>query len=132
MTSTPPDAQNHPFLSTSTQKSLVALRGQRNGYIMLAPSQETFHYETLSDAALLGARAWATRLEQLGAPRAYWIVLSEVTRHLHIHLFPRWPQDTLSGVALFETRDTEAQPEWTAAIQTALQAWAEEYQVELL
>jgi diadenosine tetraphosphate (Ap4A) HIT family hydrolase len=124
--------QNHPFLSQPTLKALVAVRGQRNGYIMLAPSQETLHYDTLSDIALLAARAWATRLEQLGAPRAYWIVLSEVTRHLHIHLFPRWPQDALSGVALFESRATAAQPEWTETLQTALQAWAKEYQVEIL
>jgi diadenosine tetraphosphate (Ap4A) HIT family hydrolase len=95
----------HPFLSSGTAKPLVALKGQRNGYIMLAPSQETEHYGTLSNEALLAARAWATRLEQLGSPRAYWIVLSEVTRHLHIHLFPRWPEDTLSGVPLFESRD---------------------------
>ncbi len=123
---------SHPFLSKATDKPLVALLGQRNGYIMLASSQETLHYESLSDAALFAARAWATRLEQLGSPRAYWIVLSEVTRHLHIHLFPRWPEDTLSGVALFESRDTAAQPEWTEAVKAALQAWATEAQVEIL
>lgn len=123
---------NHPFLSTTTDKPLVALLGQRNGYIMLAPSQETLHYESLSDAALLAARAWATRLEQLGSPRAYWIVLSEVTRHLHIHLFPRWPEDPQSGVPLFESRNTAPQPEWTETLKAALQAWATEHQVEIL
>jgi diadenosine tetraphosphate (Ap4A) HIT family hydrolase len=122
----------HPFLSSGTQKPLVALKGQRNGYIMLAPSRETEHYDTLSDEALLAARAWATRLEQLGSSRAYWIILSEVTRHLHIHLFPRWPEDTLSGVPLFESRDTTSQPTWQEDVISALLAWAEEFQVEVL
>jgi len=129
---TAPSSANHPFLSKATDQPLVALKGRRNGYIMLAPSRETEHYETLDDAALLAARAWATRLEQLGAPRAYWIVLSEVTRHLHIHLFPRWPEDSLSGVALFESRDTAPQPEWTEAVQNALHDWAQQFQVEIL
>ena len=122
----------HPFLSTPTDKPLVAKTGQRKGYILLAPSQETLHYETLSEQALLAARAWAIRLEAMGAPRAYWITLSEVTRHLHIHLFPRWPEDALSGVPLFESRDTDPQPAWDATILAALQEWAAQYQVEIL
>lgn len=124
--------KNHPFLSKPTDKPLVALPGKRNGYLMIAPSTETLHYETLDEKALLAARAWATRLEQLGSPRAYWIILSEVTRHLHIHIFPRWPEDTLSSVPLFESRDTQPQPAWTDAMQTALRQWATEFQVEIL
>lgn len=113
---------------------MVALLGQRNGYVMLAASIKNESYETLPDKALMAAKAWATRLEQLGSPRAYWMVLSEQVRQLHIHIFPRWAEDTLKGVALFETRDsaTESQPAWTPMVQEALHGWAEQYQVEVI
>jgi len=122
----------HPFLSKSTDKPLVALKGQRNGYIMLAPSRETLRYEHLDHEALFAAKDWLSRLEQLGSPRAYWIVLSEVTPHLHLHLFPRWPEDMVSGTALFETRDNLPQPPWTSEVLSALHSWAEAHQVEIL
>ena len=123
---------DHPFLSKPIEKPLVALKGQRNGYIMLAPSRETLHYADLDSDVLLAAKAWLTQLEQLGSPRAYWIVLSEVTPHLHIHLFPRWPQDTLSGLPLFESRENLPQPQWTDEALSALKLWAAAYQVEIL
>lgn len=122
----------HPFLSKPTDKPLVALKGQRNGYIMLAPSRETLHYADLDDELLLVAKDWLSQLERLGSPKAYWMVLSEVTPHLHFHLFPRWPEDTLSGIALFEARDNLPQPSWTTKTLSALQAWAAAHQVEIL
>jgi diadenosine tetraphosphate (Ap4A) HIT family hydrolase len=122
----------NPFLSTHTQKPIVALRGKRNGYLMIAPSQEIVQYENLPEMPLIAAKAWATQLERMGAPRAYWMILSELTPHLHIHIFPRWPQDTLQGISLFESRDTDPQPEWTRPMEEALQAWAQEYEVEML
>lgn len=127
-TSHPPN----PFLASKTVQPLVALCGKRNGYVMIAPRQEITKYATLPMEPLLAAKAWAERLEQLGAPRAYWIILSEVTPHLHIHIFPRWPEDNLTGLALFESRDGNPQQAWTPAVQDALHQWANHHHVELL
>lgn len=121
----------NPFTAIQTEKPLVAVQGARNGYIMLAPSAEITDYASLPDAMPLAAKAWAAQLEQLGAPRAYWITLSEVTPHLHIHIFPRWLEDSLKGIPLFESRDTAPQPEWTPAVTQALEVWAKTYQVEI-
>lgn len=121
----------NPFLAIATEKPLVAIRGARNGYIMLAPSQETLHYGGLPDSMLLAAKAWAATLENLGSPRAYWITLSELTPHLHIHIFPRWPEDALKGIPLFESRDSAPQPVWTPSIEMALDQWANQFSVEV-
>lgn len=126
--STSPPA--NPFL-IATEKPLVAIRGTRNGYIMLAPSRELVNYVDLPDSLLLAAKAWAIALEKLGSPRAYWITLSELTPHLHIHLFPRWPEDTLKGIPLFESRDSAPQPAWTSQLDEALAAWATQFSVEV-
>lgn len=125
----PTEQPPNPFLAISTEKPLVAIRGRRNGYIMLAPSREITAYADLPDTLLLAAKAWASTLEAQGAPRAYWITLSEVTRHLHIHIFPRWPEDTLKGVPLFESRDSASQPEWQSSMQALLESWAETFNV---
>ena len=131
MSPNPPSTQPNPFLAIAADRPMVALKGQRNGYIMLAPATEITTYADLPDELLETAKAWAAILEQSGSPRAYWITLSEVTRHLHIHLFPRWPEDTLSGVALFETRDKHPQPVWTAEMDARLRVWAERHRVTI-
>lgn len=125
----------NPFLSAAANAPagcrMVAIKGKRNGYIMLAPAQEVTTYANLPDEIMLAAKDWAAWLEQAGSPRTYWAVWSEVTRHLHIHLFPRWPEDTLQGVALFETRDSEPQPDWTPETLNQLTAWAERYGIAI-
>lgn len=121
----------NPFL-IETNKPIVALCGARNGYVMIAPSQEITAFQDLPESVLIVAKAWATTLENSGSPRAYWIMLSEVTRHLHIHVFPRWAEDHLKGIALFETRETELQPAWTPAVKAALEQWAKEFNVALI
>lgn len=127
-----PPTNSNPFLCKTTEKPIVALAGKRNGYLMIAPSQAIVNYDLLPETPLLAAKAWAGRLEQLGSPRAYWIVLSELTPHLHIHIFPRWPEDSLKGLPLFEAREHDPQPQWTPVVQEALRCWAQEYQVEIL
>lgn len=109
----------------------MALKGSRSGYIMLAPRAKIEQYADLPTEIWSAAQAWATTLEQAGSPRVYTIILSEVTRHLHIHLFPRWAEDTLQGTALFDTRDSHPQPSWTATLDSALAEWATAYQVSL-
>lgn len=99
---------------------------------MLATAAEIETYAQWPETILTAAKAWAALLESLGSPRVYWITLSEVTRHLHIHLFPRWPEDNLQGIALFETRDAGPQPPWQAPVLESLSNWAQEYQVEII
>jgi diadenosine tetraphosphate (Ap4A) HIT family hydrolase len=122
----------NPFLKAKTTLPIVALKSKRNGYIMIAPKEEITDYASLPDIVLLAAKAWAAQLESLGSPRAYWITLSEATPHLHIHIFPRWLQDDLKGIALFERRDTDPQPTWTVQSEQALFNWAQTYQVEII
>lgn len=117
-----------PFL-IDTDKPLVAIQGTRCGYIQLAPSQEITHYEELPESFLNAAKAWASDLEALGAKRVYWIMLSEVVPHLHFHLYPRWEGDEISGLPLFEQRDTEPQPVWTEAMLAKLASWQAEFNV---
>lgn len=107
----------------------IALRGARNGYIMLAPAAEITQYAELPLGIWTAAQAWAVALEQGGSPRVYTVIWSEVTRHLHLHLFPRWPEDSLRGAALFESRDTQPQPAWLPETLEALTDWARAYQV---
>ncbi len=122
----------NPFLAKPTDKPLVAICGKRNGYVMVAASHETLRYDDLPDDVLVAALAWAITLEGLGAEKVYWMTLSEVTPHLHIHLFPRWPEDTLKGIPLFESRDTSPQPAWADTIRAALSQWAADYEIELV
>ncbi len=121
----------NPFLAMADSQPYIALQGARNGYIMLAPAVEVTQYADLPPAIWTAAQAWAATLEHNGSPRVYTVILSEVTRHLHIHLFPRWPEDELRGTALFDTRDTQPQPAWTPALQAALIQWAQTHQVAL-
>jgi diadenosine tetraphosphate (Ap4A) HIT family hydrolase len=121
----------NPFL-INTEKSTVAVCGKRGGYLMIAPSTEVQNYDGLSPEVLRAAQAWAVILEKMGSPRAYWIILSEVTRHLHVHLYPRWPEDTLKGIPLFEAREETPQPDWTPELKKALQDWASAFDVEII
>ncbi|HEY9687696.1 MAG TPA: hypothetical protein V6C52_12040 [Coleofasciculaceae cyanobacterium] len=121
----------NPFTAVSTQKPLVALKGKRNGYLMLATSQEILQYAELPDSLLTSAKTWAATLEKMGAPRVYWMTLSEVTPHLHIHLYPRWSEDDLKGIPLFEARESNPQPAWTELTEAALDKWALDFNVEI-
>ncbi len=122
-----PDFPN-PF-RVETDCPLVAIRGARAGYLMVASRREVFRYQDIPQAVFEAARSWAETLEQLGACRVYWLVLSEVTPHYHIHVFPRWPQDGLKGIPLFEARDSAPQPYWTAPLEEALLRWQEKFGV---
>jgi diadenosine tetraphosphate (Ap4A) HIT family hydrolase len=121
----------NPFL-VETNKTLVALCGVRNGYIMLATREVIESYADWQDSVFNAAKAWAATLDSLGSPRVYWIMFSEETRHLHMHLFPRWDGDTLKGVPLFETRHDPNQPAWIPEVKDALRQWAQEYDVEVI
>jgi len=119
-----------PFIH-STEKSLVALQGQRNGYVQLSTPTEVTRYTNLPPALFTAATAWAAALETLGAKKVYWLMLSDVVPHLHLHLYPRWAEDTQRGTALFDARN-EPQPAWDCATTDALEAWAEKHSVHLL
>lgn len=121
----------NPFL-TSTASTLVAVCGRRGGYVQLAPAQEITQYRALPEELFLAARDWAARLEDLGAQRVYWITLSEVVRHLHIHLYPRWSEEETKGLALFEQRESLPQPEWQPETLAALDDWRRKFSVHLI
>lgn len=131
MSGNDPQYSVNPFLMSGVQQPIVAILGKRKGYLMVAPAHDVQTYANLPDEVLLAAKAWALTLEQSGASRVYWIILSEVTRHLHIHVFPRWPEDSLTGVALFESRDSDLQPAWSASINHALKEWARTHDVHI-
>jgi diadenosine tetraphosphate (Ap4A) HIT family hydrolase len=122
---------NNPFL-VETDKTLVALCGVRNGYILLATSEVIESYADWQETVFNAAKAWSAALDSLGSPRVYWIMFSEETRHLHMHLFPRWESDTLKSTSLFETRHSPGQPAWTHEVKEALRDWADEFHVEIL
>jgi len=121
----------NPFL-IETEQSLVAIKGLRDGYIQLAPAVETTIYTHLPDSLFQAAKAWAVVLEAHGAKRVYWLTLSEVVTHLHIHLYPRWLQDEPKGLPLFEARDVQPHPLWSAELQAALHQWAQQYDVAIV
>lgn len=112
-----------------TDQALVAIRGMRRGYIQLAQPQEVTSYQDLSDEWLKAARAWAATLEALGAKRVLWIMLSEMVPHLHLHVYPRWTDEEVRGIALFEQREQAPQPAWDAATESALASWAAAHRV---
>jgi diadenosine tetraphosphate (Ap4A) HIT family hydrolase len=120
---------SNPFLVDGNELPFVALTRNRNGYIMIATNEEITNYTDMSLDLMAAAKSWSAILESHGAPRVYWIMLSEETKHLHMHLFPRWESDEKRGVALFESRNTTPQPEWTPALEEALAKWAEMWQV---
>ncbi|MBX2860339.1 MAG: hypothetical protein KTR14_03835 [Vampirovibrio sp.] len=120
----------NPFL-IDTERPLVALKGHRGGYVQLAPSREVTSYKEAPTEVFQAAHAWAAQLELLGARRVYWITLSEVVSHLHIHLYPRWTENELKGLPLFEAREDTVQPVWTPELTAALQEWAEKWQVHV-
>jgi len=120
--------QSNPFL-TDTDRPLVAIRGLRGGYVQLASAQEITNYRALPQALFVAAQDWAARLEGLGARRVYWIPLSEVVRHLHIHLYPRWTDEEPQGLAVFEQRHASPQPPWTPQILAAFDAWIQAHAV---
>jgi diadenosine tetraphosphate (Ap4A) HIT family hydrolase len=120
---------DNPFV-INTDKPYVAVKGLRCGYVQLATSQVVTEYADMPDELLTVAKAWAIRLTNLGARRVYWVTLSEVVTHLHIHLYPRW-DDELKGLALFEARNNSLQPNWSPLVLTALDDWAKTYGVAI-
>jgi diadenosine tetraphosphate (Ap4A) HIT family hydrolase len=121
----------NPFL-TDTNSPLAAIQGLRGGYVQLAPTRLTTTYQDLPDTMLLAAKAWAVKLEALGAKRVYWITLSEMLPHLHIHLYPRWSDDELRGLPLFEQREHAGQPPWTDDLAQAFDTWAKAFDVTVI
>ena len=121
----------NPFL-VETDKSLIAKCCVRNGYILLATREVIESYSDWQESVFNAAKAWSAALDSLGSPRVYWIMFSEETRHLHMHLFPRWDSDMLTGVPLFETRHAPDQPVWTPEVKEALRQWAQEFNVEIV
>ena len=119
-----------PF-THSTEKPLVAIQGQRRGWVQLSTPTEITHYADLPPVLFTAATAWAAALETLGAPKVHWIMFSETVPHLHLHLYPRWAEDTARGTALFDARN-EPQPAWDCATTDALEAWAAKHNVHLL
>lgn len=122
---------SNPFLTETTQP-LVAIQGKRCGYVQLAPSKVITTYQDLPEALFIAAKTWAAVLEDLGAKRVYWITLSEMVPHLHIHLYPRWSDKEERGISLFEQRNDHAQPLWTPDIQEAFTCWLQEHQIHLI
>ncbi|MCS6266688.1 MAG: hypothetical protein H2174_03885 [Vampirovibrio sp.] len=121
---------NNPF-NIETTLPLVAIIGNRGGYIQLSPSHSVEGYNQLPLACLEAALAWATVLEaQPTIARCYWITLSEAVKQLHIHLYPRYTHESETvGIPLFEARNTEPQPSWTTDLKDALNQWAKTYGV---
>jgi diadenosine tetraphosphate (Ap4A) HIT family hydrolase len=121
---------SNPFIQGDSDLPYIALTRNRNGYIMISTTQsEVVNYADLSLDLMAAAKAWSAILEKNGAPRVYWIMLSEETQHLHMHLFPRWPEDTQKGIPLFESRNSTPQPAWMPALEAALAEWAKTWQV---
>lgn len=121
----------NPFL-TQTDQPFVAILGSRAGYLKIATVQEATQYAQLPDSLFHAAKAWAAILQAHGAKRVYWLTLSEVVTHLHIHLYPRWSDDEPKGLPLFESRNEPNQPKWSLELKTALNHWASEHQVHLI
>jgi diadenosine tetraphosphate (Ap4A) HIT family hydrolase len=121
---------NNPF-DIETALPLVAIIGNRGGYIQLSPSHSVEGYIQLPLACLQAALAWATIVEaQPTIARCYWITLSEAVKQLHIHLYPRYGDETEAvGIPLFEARNTQPHPPWTAELKKALNQWAKTYGV---
>ncbi|MFM7469497.1 MAG: HIT family protein [Vampirovibrionales bacterium] len=114
--------------------TLVVLQGERGGYLQLAPAAPVTSYTDAPPELFLAAKAWASFLEREcpDIARVYWLTFSEVVPHLHIHLYPRYGTDTLTGTALFDARHTSAQPSWTNLQQQGLSAWSLQWGVTLL
>jgi diadenosine tetraphosphate (Ap4A) HIT family hydrolase len=119
----------NPFTAGESDLPYMALTRNRNGYIMVATRQEIVSYADFSLDLMAAAKAWSAILESHGAPRVYWVMLSEETQHLHMHLFPRWPGDEQKGISLFESRNTTPQPAWTPELEAALSEWGKTWQV---
>ncbi len=123
--------QINPF-QAQTNKPFIAIKSRRNGYLQLSESRSVVNYSELSPNLLLVAKAWATKLEEFGAKRVYWIIYSEQVSQIHIHLFPRWTDEEARGADLFATRNENPQPAWTEKCEEGLFSWAEQYQVFML
>jgi diadenosine tetraphosphate (Ap4A) HIT family hydrolase len=118
----------NPF-ANKTSKPFVAIKGCRAGYLQIAESREVTSYGELSLELLAASKNWANILQECGAKRVYWITLSEVVQHLHIHLYPRWSDEESKGIDLFQERNNPEQPVWNDQLNKALQDWSNKYNV---
>jgi diadenosine tetraphosphate (Ap4A) HIT family hydrolase len=124
----------NPFV-INTSKPLVAIKGRRAGYIQLATSTYINTYAQLPVRLFEAAKLWAAIVETHGAKKIYWITLSEVVDHKHIHLYPRWHKDNLDGLDLFNNRINDEKTtinSWNSLLSDALLDWSNEYDVELI
>jgi diadenosine tetraphosphate (Ap4A) HIT family hydrolase len=123
----------NPF-NIETNHSLIAIVGERGGYIQLSPSHQVEAYHQLPATCLEAALAWATLLEaQPTIARCYWITLSEAVKQLHIHLYPRYTDEVETvGINLFEARNSQPQPPWETPLKVALSHWAKTYDVAVI
>ncbi|WP_172860111.1 HIT family protein [Niallia circulans] len=83
------------------------LESQILGYIYIEPKRHVENWYELSDLEMneMGKilRIISRVLkEELNADRVYTVTISEVIRHLHIHIIPRISGKELKGVSLIE------------------------------
>jgi diadenosine tetraphosphate (Ap4A) HIT family hydrolase len=122
---------SNPFL-IQTDKSIVALRGPRKGYLQIAPAFEVTKFASISPYLLIAAHEWAIALENLGAKNVFWITLAEILPHKHFHIYPRWIEDAEQGLELFNLRNEAKQPAWTREADETLFEWAHDHDVHVV
>jgi hypothetical protein len=119
----------NPFLNAHVVSPLIAVCGQRGGYIQVAANQANQHMlANVPETVVLAALAWAKQLELLGAKRVYWFCLSEQQPHYHWHIYPRWHDEEARGWDLFSLRATEMNT-WNTTLQNSLSSWATMFDV---
>lgn len=122
---------HNPFLACSTDKNFIALKGLNKGYLQIAPAKFVNNFSDLNSNIFQIAHSWAQILEKLGAKKVYWITLSEALPHLHIHLFPRWEDQSIKGLDLFALRE-QCLWSWNQETNNCLYVWAKENQIEII
>ncbi|MGE0201562.1 MAG: hypothetical protein AB7P76_11415 [Candidatus Melainabacteria bacterium] len=123
---------SHATFIIPTPNALVAVPGRRNGYIQLAPRNRVTGFADLPPHVFEAGQAWARQMEAMGAQNVLLLMIAEVEPHKHLHIFPRWPQDKLKGIPLFESRENAAQPRWRDDVKSALASWGQQHGVSII